>query len=265
VRRLPLIALLLACTACGSAAPAPSTGGGQVVAQVGSTAIGNDLFQVRLTSALAPLTQAGGPSDNAAMHSRVRASVLRSLIIDAVIAQEAAASGVTATDAEIQAQVQADVSAAGGTSQLKSRLASLGGSMAQLHDEILSSLNEQKLEDLFAHQRATEIEQKLGVRVTTMAFPAGIYGPRDVGLVREAGYRGALTTTSGVNHGGEPMETLLRTMFMTGDTLEDFKAKMNGVLDQPSLLEQVIRSRRARTIAEVRHPRPRESRPGRPR
>jgi hypothetical protein len=105
------------------------------------------------------------------MRSQLRASVLRSLIIDTVIAQEAAAAGVAATAAEVQAQVQADVSAAGGTSQLQSQLASLGGSMAQLHDEITSSLNEQKLEDLFARQRALEIEQKLaqGMSFATLA------------------------------------------------------------------------------------------------
>jgi peptidoglycan/xylan/chitin deacetylase (PgdA/CDA1 family)/GT2 family glycosyltransferase len=95
----------------------------------------------------------------------------------------------------------------------------------------------------------TDLEHNLGVRVTTMAYPAGIYTERDVVLVREAGYRGALTTTSGVNRGAEPLETLKRTMLMAGDTLDDFAAKMNGLLDQSSMLEQVVRSRRARTIA----------------
>lgn len=160
MRRLTIIVLALVCSACSGTSPSP-TGSAAVVARVGHTDISNDLFQVRLTSALASLAGAGGPTGNTAMRSQVRASVLRSLIIDAVIAQEAAASGVGATEAEIQAQVQADVQAAGGTSQLQSQLASLGGSMAQLHDEISSSLNEQKLEDLFASRRATEVEQKL--------------------------------------------------------------------------------------------------------
>src|SRR6185437_4917864 len=93
-----------------------------------------------------------------------------------------------------------------------------------------------------------DLEHKLGVQVTTIAYPAGIYTERDVALVREAGYRGALTTRNGVNRGAEPLETLRRTMLMAGDTLHDFKAKMNGLLDQPSMLEQVVRSRRARTI-----------------
>lgn len=170
MRRALAIMLVLFCSGCSNASPSPS-GSSQVIARVGPTAITNDLFQIRLTSALASVVLAGGPSNNPAMRSQVRASVLRSLIIDTIIAQEATAAGVAATNAEIQAQVQADVSAAGGTSQLQSQLASLGGSMAQLHDEISSSLNEQKLEDVFARQRALEIEQKLaaGASFATLA------------------------------------------------------------------------------------------------
>jgi PPIC-type peptidyl-prolyl cis-trans isomerase-like protein/SurA-like protein len=170
VRRAIVIVLVLLCSGCSNASPSPSSAA-LVIARVGPTTITNDLFQVRLTSALTSVAVAGGPTNNPAMRSQVRASVLRSLIIDAVIAQEAAASGVAATNTEIQAQVQADISAAGGTNQLQTRLASLGGSMAQLQDEIASSLNEQKLEDVFARQRAVEIEQKLtaGASFATLA------------------------------------------------------------------------------------------------
>jgi hypothetical protein len=170
VRRAIVIMLVLLCSGCSNASPSP-TGGSGVIARVGPTAITNDLFQVRLTSALTSVAVAGGPTNNPTMRSQVRASVLRSLIIDTIIAQEAAASGVGASEAEIQAQVHADISAAGGTNQLQTQLASLGGSMAQLQDEIASSLNEQKLEDVFARQRAVEIEQKLaaGTSFTTLA------------------------------------------------------------------------------------------------
>jgi parvulin-like peptidyl-prolyl isomerase len=161
VRRLLVAFTVLLCGACSSSPSPSSTASPQVVARVGPTAIGSALFELRLRSALAAVAQAGGPSNNPAMTAQVRASVLRSLIIDTVIAQEATASGVAATDAEIQGQVDADASAAGGLTQLQSRLATLGGSMDQLRDEIRSSLNEQKLEDVFARLRAMEIEQKL--------------------------------------------------------------------------------------------------------
>lgn len=142
-----------------------------MIARVGSTAITADLFAVRLQSALTAVSQAGGPTNNSAMTAQVRASVLRSLLIDTVIAQEASASGVAATAPEVQSQVDADVQTAGGTAQLQSQLATLGGSLAQLRDEIRSSLNEQRLEDAFAKQRAAEIEQKLsgGTAFATLA------------------------------------------------------------------------------------------------
>jgi parvulin-like peptidyl-prolyl isomerase len=150
----------LLCAACASTGPA-STPSPQVIARVGNADITAATFALRLQSTLAAVTQAGGPSNNPAMTAQVRASVLRSLLIDTVIAQEAAAAHVAASAAEVQSQVNADVQAAGGMSQLQTQLASLGGSLAQLRDEITSSLNEQKLEDVFARQRAAEIEQKL--------------------------------------------------------------------------------------------------------
>ncbi|MDQ6856648.1 MAG: peptidylprolyl isomerase [Candidatus Dormibacteraeota bacterium] len=162
-------ALALLCTACGSGAPTPSAMA-SIVARVGNTPITADTFAVRLQSTLTAVGQAGGPSNNAAMTAQVRASVMRSLLIDTVIAQEAAAAGVAATDADVQSQVDADTQAAGGPSQLQTRLASVGGSLTQLRDEVRSSLNEQKLEDVFARQRATEIEQKLasGIAFATL-------------------------------------------------------------------------------------------------
>ena len=166
MRRLIVLATALLCAACGSGPAASSSSGSAVVARVGGTAITAGAFAVRLQSTLTSVIQAGGPSGNAAMTAQVRASVLRSLLIDTVIAQEAAAAGVSATDAEVQAQVDADAQTAGGQSQLVSQLASLGGSLIQLRDEIRSSLNEQKLEDVFAKQRAIEIEQKLSTGVT---------------------------------------------------------------------------------------------------
>lgn len=162
VRRPIVLAAALLSAACGSGpSSSSSTSAPQVIARVGTTAITADAFAVRLRSTLTAVGQAGGPSNNAAMTAQVRASVLRSMLIDTVIAQEAAAAGVAATDAEVQAQVDADAQTAGGQSQLQAQLASIGGSLVQLRDEIRSSLNEQKLEDVFARQRAVEIEQKL--------------------------------------------------------------------------------------------------------
>src|SRR5207302_530822 len=96
-----------------------------------------------------------------AMTTTVRASVLRSLILDTIIAQEAAAQGLAATDAQVQSEVDTEAAQAGGMSQLQSELAGAGGSIAQLRDEIRSQMNEQRLEDHFARGRAATVEQAL--------------------------------------------------------------------------------------------------------
>ncbi|HYL71675.1 MAG TPA: peptidylprolyl isomerase [Candidatus Dormibacteraeota bacterium] len=147
--------------ACGSSSPAPSAGANAIVARVGSTSITQALFDVRLQSALTAIQQGGGTTANAAMQVQVRASVLRSLVLDSIIASEAASRGLAATGAQVQAQVDADARAVGGLSTLQSQLASAGGSLAQLQDEIRSQLNEQRLEDAFAQERAAQAEEQL--------------------------------------------------------------------------------------------------------
>lgn len=145
--------VLAACGGSPAATPAPSP-----IAKVGPTVITQAAFNIRLQSTLVAIEQGGGPSNNATMEAEVRASVLRSLILDAIIAQEAAAQGVAATSAQVQAEIDTDASQAGGLTQLESELAGAGGSIAQLQDEIRSQLNEQRLEDRFAAARADMVE-----------------------------------------------------------------------------------------------------------
>lgn len=152
------VALLLA--GCGSGA-SPTSTASPVIARVAARGIDQAQFDIRFQSALTSIRQAGGPAVNAAMTTDIRASVLRSLILDTVIAEEAATLGIEATAAQVQAQVSSEAQAAGGTSALEAELADAGGSITQLEDEIRASLNEQRLEDHFAKERAAEIEQQL--------------------------------------------------------------------------------------------------------
>jgi parvulin-like peptidyl-prolyl isomerase len=161
------------------------------VAKVGATVITETAFNVRLHSTLVSIQQGGGPSADPAMQTSVRASVLRSLILDAIIAQEAASQGLAATDAQVQQEVDTDAQQAGGMSQLQTELASAGGSVAQLQDEIRSQLNEQRLENLFAEQRAAEVEQTLSGGAD-FAATAKDYSD-DTGTASKGGDLGALT------------------------------------------------------------------------
>jgi len=90
--------------ACGSSGGSPAPQG--PVARVGKQTIPRSLFDLRMNSVLIAARQGGGPQQGSsgynAMVDELRASVLKSLIIDSVIAQEAAFRHVAATDADVQ-------------------------------------------------------------------------------------------------------------------------------------------------------------------
>ncbi len=154
-------ACLLLVTACSASKVSTTAKPSPVIAVVAGDPITLAQFNTRYTSALVSIEQGGGPSNDATQTTELRETILRSLIIDTVIREEATKLGLEATPKEIQAQVASDAAGDGGMSQLETDLAGAGGSIAQLEDEISSDLNEQRLEDTFAKARATMIEQTL--------------------------------------------------------------------------------------------------------
>jgi SurA N-terminal domain/PPIC-type PPIASE domain len=157
--------VLAACSSTTPTHPKPSP----VIARVGSNAITLAQFNVRYQSACTSIKQGGGDCTGGAAVTQVRAAVLRSLILDAIIRQKATELGLEATPKEVAADVAADAQQAGGTSALQTELAGAGGSIAQLQDEISANLNEQRVEDVFAQQRAALVEQILATRATFVA------------------------------------------------------------------------------------------------
>jgi PPIC-type PPIASE domain/SurA-like N-terminal domain len=181
-RLLVVIPLVLAAVAAAVVATTQVLGRGSAppphgpVAVVGGVAVPAALFDLRVDAALASIRQAGGapqPGQPAypAFLTGVRRRVLASLVIDQVIAEEAAYRHLAATDAQVTAEVNADARDAGGMGRLQQQLADGGGSLDELRDAIRSRLNEERLEDLFASQRAADVEQRLasGVPVATAA------------------------------------------------------------------------------------------------
>lgn len=171
---LPALAVAVLLAACGSGpGPVPTPSG--PVAQVGKQTIPRSLFDLRLNSALTAVEQGGGPSPGTSSYNsmlgELRANVLKSLILDSIIEQEAAFRHIAATDAEVQKEVDQDVKDAGGQTHLQTQLAEAGGSLDQLRDAIRSRINEQRLEDDFAKQRAAAIVQQLqgGADFATLA------------------------------------------------------------------------------------------------
>jgi peptidoglycan/xylan/chitin deacetylase (PgdA/CDA1 family) len=99
-------------------------------------------------------------------------------------------------------------------------------------------------EEIVASKR--EIEQHVSYALTSFCYPAGLYGPREVEFVREAGYAAAVTTNPGVNAGaGDPLQ-LRRTLIYGADDLATFRAKLGGALDSETVLRRALHARRSR-------------------
>lgn len=158
------VAIAAACAltlaACNSISP-PISKPSPVIARVGPDAITLAQFNVRYQSVCISIEQGGGRCTGGAQVTSVRTSALRSLIVDTVIRQEATRLGLEATAKEVAAEVATDARQAGGMSALQTELAGAGGSIAQLEDEITSNLNEQRVENVFAVQRAALVESIL--------------------------------------------------------------------------------------------------------
>jgi peptidoglycan/xylan/chitin deacetylase (PgdA/CDA1 family) len=91
-----------------------------------------------------------------------------------------------------------------------------------------------------------DIERRLPGRVTSFAYPAGLYGERERVLVAEAGFAAAVTTEPGVNRGGSDLHELRRTLVYWDDEPADFAAKLAGHLDRPPILRRWLYGRLAR-------------------
>ncbi len=95
------------------------------------------------------------------------------------------------------------------------------------------------------------IERRLGVAVTSLSYPAGLYGPRDAQLARETGHRAAVTCRPGLNQHGIDLMELRRNLIGPRDDLPRFEAKLSGRLDAPSRLTEAMQRRRARARAKA--------------
>ncbi len=91
-----------------------------------------------------------------------------------------------------------------------------------------------------------EIERHVPYAVTSFCYPAGLYGPREVEFVREAGYAAAVTTNPGVNAGDGDLLQLRRTLLYGADDLATFRAKLGGALDNETVLRRALHARRSR-------------------
>jgi peptidoglycan/xylan/chitin deacetylase (PgdA/CDA1 family) len=85
------------------------------------------------------------------------------------------------------------------------------------------------------------LEARLGRSVHAFSYPSGLFGEREMRLVREAGYRFAVSCEPGVNNGQTDRFALRRRQIDARDTLLDFRAKVAGGHDSPPPLRSLYR------------------------
>jgi peptidoglycan/xylan/chitin deacetylase (PgdA/CDA1 family) len=97
------------------------------------------------------------------------------------------------------------------------------------------------------------LEARLGRSVHAFSYPSGLFGERERRLVREAGYRFAVSCEPGVNNGQTDPFALRRRQIDARDTLLDFRAKVAGGHDSPPPLRGLYRRLRYGAPADSPH------------
>jgi peptidoglycan/xylan/chitin deacetylase (PgdA/CDA1 family) len=85
-----------------------------------------------------------------------------------------------------------------------------------------------------------DIEAKIGQSVCAFAYPAGLYGEREVRMVQDAGYQLAVTVEPGLNPPGHDARMLRRMVIDHRDNVSMFEAKFTGLLDHPWGLRDML-------------------------
>ena len=93
------------------------------------------------------------------------------------------------------------------------------------------------------------LEARLGRAVPGFCYPAGLYGERERELVARAGFSAATTCEPGANTPRSDPLALRRIAIDGGDRLADFRAKLEGGHDRPSILRAAYRQVRFRRRA----------------
>ena len=89
-------------------------------------------------------------------------------------------------------------------------------------------------------QSARRLTELTEVDAHTFCYPAGDFGRREQQLIGELGLRGAVTVLHGVNGPAGERTALRRTMIADLDSVADFRAKLDGALDDESFVRRML-------------------------
>lgn len=115
------------------------------------------------------------------------------------------------------------------------------GAHSRTHPALPNVSDEQAWDEIAGSKR--DIEERTGCAATTFAYPGGIYGGRELHMVREAGFRAGLTCDPGANGPEHRREALRRAIIDRRDSRGVFEAKLLGALDKPWSLSRFRRDR----------------------
>ncbi|MEW6560212.1 MAG: polysaccharide deacetylase family protein [Pseudomonadota bacterium] len=93
----------------------------------------------------------------------------------------------------------------------------------------------------------TQIAEQLQAPVSFFCYPSGDLGPRELALVRQAGYAAAVSVAPGVNHANADLFQLRRTEITDRDDEAQFRLKLAGAFDP---IHQLLHARRTRRFAQ---------------
>ena len=113
-----VVALCAVLAACGSSKPTPAKPS-PVIARVGGNVITLAQFNIRYESAYTSIAQGGGSGGGPVAVTQLRAAILRGLISDTIIREEATKLGLESTPKEAAATVATDAQQTGGMSALE--------------------------------------------------------------------------------------------------------------------------------------------------
>lgn len=105
------------------------------------------------------------------------------------------------------------------------------GAHTQTHPALVKLSDEAAWDEIDGSRR--RLEEHLGRPVTSFSYPAGIYGQREILMVRMARYRVAVTCRPGVNGPRDDPHAMRRTAVISSDDLNLFEARIAGLLDRP--------------------------------
>lgn len=114
------------------------------------------------------------------------------------------------------------------------------GSHTRRHPDLTRLTDEAAWEEIAGSKAA--LESRLGVPVTSFAYPGGCMNDREARMVVMAGYRVAVTTRRGPNHAGIRPEVLRRDFIDKRDDESLLEAKLAGLLDAPWGIERLRES-----------------------